>query len=168
MDAGVGTERAGRVALVEALLATSRALVGLAARSLSDLDAEVTLPQFRTLMVLATRGPQRAIDLAGELGVSPSTATRMCDRLVRKRLVRRTRPASNRREVRLALTAPGRELVSEVTERRRAELDRIVTALPEQPTAEVVALLSAIAEAAGELPEQEWWLGWEGNGDAGD
>ncbi|MFL6077720.1 MAG: MarR family winged helix-turn-helix transcriptional regulator [Mycobacteriales bacterium] len=151
---------------MEALLTTSRALVGLAARSLSDLDADVTLPQFRTLVVLAARGPQRAIDLAGELGVRPSTATRMCDRLVRKKLVRRARPASNRREVRLTLTAAGRELVGTVIERRRAELDRIVAALPDQPTADAVRLLRAVSEAAGELPEQEWWLGWHENGDA--
>src|SRR5689334_5619004 len=125
-----------RAVLVDALLLASRALVGLAARSLAaDLDgdphlgsgrgSEVTLPQFRTLVVLACRGPQRAVDLAGELNVSPSTATRMCDRLVRKQLVRRARPAGNRREVQVTLTPAGRDLVGRVTARRRAAINRI-------------------------------------------
>ena len=52
---------------------------------------EVTLPQYRALVVLASRGPQRIVDLAGFLDVTASTATRMCDRLVRKGLVRRQR-----------------------------------------------------------------------------
>jgi DNA-binding MarR family transcriptional regulator len=153
--------QADRVVLVDALLSISRVLVGLAARSLADLDAEVTLPQYRALVVLASRGPQRAVDLAGELSVSPSTATRMCDRLVGKKLVRRARLAANRREVRLTLTASGRRLVDKVTERRRAEIDRIVSVLPEQPTEEVVRVLRSLTEAAGELPEPEWWLGWQ-------
>ncbi len=59
--------------LVDALLAASRAMVAIAARSLAGLDAEVTLPQFRALVVLASRGPQRVVDISAELGVNPST-----------------------------------------------------------------------------------------------
>ena len=80
-----------RTDLVDALLSASRAMVALAARSLADLDAEVTLPQFRALVVLASRGPQRVVDISAELGVNASTGTRMCDRLVRKTLIRRYR-----------------------------------------------------------------------------
>jgi hypothetical protein len=47
----------------------SRVLVGLAARSIAQVDEEVTLPQFRTLVLLVSRGPQRVVDLAGELSV---------------------------------------------------------------------------------------------------
>ncbi|MFE9657192.1 MarR family winged helix-turn-helix transcriptional regulator [Micromonospora sp. NPDC006431] len=147
-------------AAVEALMAASRAFVGLAARSLAGLDAEVTLPQFRALVVLATRGPQRAVDISAELQVAPSTGTRMCDRLIRKGLVRRSRSTSDRRVVRLRLTPAGLALVQEVIRRRRAELSRIVAATSAywQPT--VTEALTAFATAAGELPEQEWWLGF--------
>ena len=74
--------------LIDALLSASRVMVALAARSLADLDADVTLPQYRALVVLASRGPQRVVDISTELGVNPSTGTRMCDRLVRKGLMR--------------------------------------------------------------------------------
>ena len=46
------------------------------------------MTQYRTLVVLASRGPQSAAALAEAVDVTPPTATRMCDRLVRKGLVR--------------------------------------------------------------------------------
>lgn len=151
--------------VVDALLSASRAMVALAARSLADLAADVTLPQFRTLVVLAARGPQRAADVAAELRVNPSTGTRMCDRLVRKGLVRRTRIAGDRRVVRLTLTPAGRALVDEVTQRRREQLARIVSAIPARSYGPLVKTLRAFTEAAGELPDDEWWLGWQDEGD---
>jgi DNA-binding MarR family transcriptional regulator len=147
--------------VVDALLSASRAFVGLAARSLADLDADVTLPQYRTLVVLAARGPQRAAEVAVELGVTPSTATRMCDRLVRKSLIRRTRTPSDRRAVRLILTPTGRALVDEVTRRRREELNRIVAAIPARDHAALVHALNTFTEATGEPRDDEWWLGWQ-------
>jgi DNA-binding MarR family transcriptional regulator len=139
--------------------------VGLAARSLADLDAEVTLPQYRTMVVLASRGPQRVIDIAAELGVNPSTGTRMCDRLVRKGLVRRYRSSADRRAVRLTLTPIGRALVDEVTRRRRDELVALVEAIPEPAHGPVTEALRALAAKHGELPDDQWWLGWQGTAD---
>ncbi|XVU23002.1 MarR family transcriptional regulator [Actinoplanes sp. CA-054009] len=70
----------GEDEVVGALLALSRAFVAEIARSLSGLDEDVTLPQFRTLVVLVSQGPQRIVDLANELTVTSSTAVRMCCR----------------------------------------------------------------------------------------
>src|SRR5690348_13934892 len=85
--------------LVDTVLAASRALVAVAARSLAAAGDEVTLPQYRALVVLATRGPQGTAELAAALAVNPSTATRMCDRLVRKGLIRRHRQPGDRRAI---------------------------------------------------------------------
>lgn len=84
-------------AVVDGLLAAARMFAGPTARSLAQLDANVTLPQYRALVVLATAGPHRIVDLAAELNVQPSTATRMCDRLVRKQLVSRYERPDDRR-----------------------------------------------------------------------
>jgi DNA-binding MarR family transcriptional regulator len=146
--------------LADVLLSASRAMVAVAARSLADLDADVTLPQYRALVVLASRGPQRVVDIAAELGVNPSTGTRMCDRLVVKKLVRRYRSTADRREVRLTLTPAGRQLVEEVTERRRTELAGIVDEMPVSWHGTVIKALRLITESVGELPENEWWLGF--------
>jgi len=94
--------------------------------------------------------------------VTPSTVTRMCGRLVRRGPVRRHRQAGDRRTVRITLTAEGRDLVAEVTRRRRAELARLLGALPPDRHEPVIAALRAFAAAAGELPEPGAALGWAG------
>jgi DNA-binding MarR family transcriptional regulator len=146
---------------VDAFIGASRALVAVAARSLADLGEEVTLPQYRALVVLRTRGSQRAADLAGLLDVTPSTASRMIERLVRKRLVRRARSKDDRRAVRVHLTAAGQQVVVEVTERRRAEIERILAQMPVRGRKTLTAALRTFAAAAGEAPEQDWALGWD-------
>ena len=147
--------------LVDAFIGASRALVAVAARSLADLGEEVTLPQYRALVVLRTRGSQRAADLAGLLDVTPSTASRMIERLVRKRLVRRARSKDDRRTVRVHLTDAGEQVVVQVTDRRRAEIERILAQMPVRGRKTLTAALRTFAEAAGEAPEQDWALGWD-------
>ena len=68
--------------VVDSLMRASRALVAITARSLASVSDDVTLPQFRTLVVLAHGGPQTVTALAEHLGVHASTMTRMCTRLV--------------------------------------------------------------------------------------
>ncbi len=154
---------AGHGELTDALLAVSRAMVALAARSLADIDADVTLAQYRALVVLATQGPRRAIDIAAELQVNPSTGTRMCDRLVRKGLTTRTHPADDRRVVYVTLTPAGRALIDQVTRRRREALSSLVDAIPGDSHKPLVAALRAVTLASGERPEPGWWLGWHGD-----
>jgi hypothetical protein len=55
-------------------------------------------------VVLSRARAAAGIDIADELQINPSTATRMLDRPVRKQLVRRTRVGADRRVVRLRLT----------------------------------------------------------------
>ncbi len=146
--------------LVESVLTASRVLVGIAARSLSATQDEVTLPQYRALVVLQARGPQSLLQLAEELQVVPSTATRMCDRLVGKGLIRRNAAPENRREVELAVTEKGAGLVNLVTRRRRAEISRIVGRMSDEGRADVVEALQEFARAANEPSDQAWFLGW--------
>lgn len=146
--------------VIDAVLLASRVLVAVAARSLSDIAEEVTLTQFRTLVVLATRGPQSLAGLADAVGVTSATATRMCDRLVKKRLVHRRAEPGNRRQLRLVLTRKGLALVDAVTDRRRGEIERIMNAIPRDDQAMLVQALRLFSEAAGEVPEQYWTAGW--------
>ena len=143
------------------MLTASRVLVAVAARSLADVADEVTLTQYRSLVVLGSRGPQSVAALAEELAVAPSTASRLCDRLVRKGLVRRREDRRDRRAVRLALTAEGRALVDVVTERRRSEIAALLAGIPEEAQRSMVEALGLLAKAAGEVPEQEWSTGWD-------
>ena len=147
-------------AVTEAVLHASRVFVAVAASSLADVSADVTLPQFRVLVVLTLQGPQNLASLAEVLDVNPSTATRLCDRLVAKKLIRRTTARTDRREVRLAPTPKGAQLVTQVTDRRRARIRRLLQRVPAERRAQLVEGLTALAAAAGDVPEQPWSAGW--------
>ena len=147
--------------LVDAVLNASRVLVAIAARSLADVGEEVTLTQYRSLVVLASRGPQGVAALAEAVSVTPPTASRMCDRLVKKGLVTRRTDRRDRRQVRIALSSGGRLLVDTVTARRRQEIEQLVGSIPEESRAGLVAALGHLSQTAGEVPEQDWSTGWD-------
>lgn len=146
--------------MVGALLALSRVFAGVAARSFGALHEDVTLPQFRTLVVLVSRGPQRVVDLAQELTVTSSTAVRMCNRLVRKGLVARAERAGDRRAAWITLTSAGRDLVGEVMRRRREALAAMTAELSLTRPLAFASVLNALVEVAGEVPDAQWWNLW--------
>jgi DNA-binding MarR family transcriptional regulator len=146
-------------AVVDAFLVASRALVGVAARSLADVQ-DITLPQYRALIVLWGRPGIGVTDLAEALDIHASTATRMCDRLVRKQLLCRTRGTEDRRATELRLAAAGRRLVERVTDRRRRAIADIASGLPAEVRDQAVQSLLAFAEAAGE-PTGVDLFGWD-------
>jgi DNA-binding MarR family transcriptional regulator len=143
-------------AAVDAVLTASRSLIAVATRSLGAAAEETTIAQYRALVVLASRGPQRMAELAAALGVAPSTAGRMCDRLVRKRLVRRQRARADRRAVLVSITAAGRQVVDDATARRRELIASILARLPKARQQAVAGALGAFAAAAGEVPDHLW------------
>jgi DNA-binding MarR family transcriptional regulator len=147
--------------LVDAVLSASRVLVAIAARSLAEVGERVTLTQYRSLVVLASRGPQRVAELADAVAVTPPTASRMCDRLVKKGLATRRADRRDRRQVRITLSSAGRVLVDTVTARRRAEIEELVTSIPAEARSQIVAALGHLRESAGEVPEQDWTTGWD-------
>lgn len=137
-------------AVTRAVLTASRLLVAVSARSLAEVEERVTLPQFRMLVVLSTRGATKLVGLADLLQVAPSTAMRMVDRLIAAGLADRQTNPDNRRETLLRLTEEGRRTVENVTARRRAEITAIVERLtPPQRTA-LIKALTAFNEAGGE------------------
>jgi DNA-binding MarR family transcriptional regulator len=137
-------------AVVDALMRASRALVNITSRSLASASDDVTLPQFRTLMVLSTRGPQTVTALADQLDVHASTMTRMCTRLVTRGLVVRVPSAVDRREVVITLSNTGTALVDDVLANRRREFDLVAERLSESEQQAVIEALHAFATAAGE------------------
>jgi DNA-binding MarR family transcriptional regulator len=146
---------------VEGVLLASRALVGVAARSLAAVEDKVSLPRFRVLVVLASRGPSALHAVADALGVNPSTATRTCDRLVADGLIDRREDPVDRRLVRLTITRRGQRLVDTVVARRRDALADILARLTPVQRQTLTEAFSAFAAAAGESdPNDAFSLGW--------
>jgi DNA-binding MarR family transcriptional regulator len=138
------------------VLTASRSLIAVATRSLGAAAQETTIAQYRALVVLASRGSQRLVDLAAARDVAPSTAGRMCGRLVRKGLIRRHRARADRRVVLVSITAAGRLVVDQATARRRALIADILANLPVNTQRAVAEALRAFAAAAGEVPDGQW------------
>lgn len=146
--------------LTTALLRASRVLVAVAARSLAEVEGVVTLAQFRALVVLANQPSCTQRALAEALDVNASTALRMVDRLVAAGMVTRGQDEGDRRQVRLALSDEGRQVVERVTERRRREIAGIAGQMPPERTRDFLAALQSFGDAADEpvpgLPALLW------------
>jgi DNA-binding MarR family transcriptional regulator len=85
--------------------------------------AEETAPRLPARQLLALRTVRHRPELnltalAEHLGIGLPTASRLCDRLEAAGLLERTVQPRNRREVQLVLTAYGRRVLADVTERR--------------------------------------------------
>ena len=150
--AGVGCV-AARDALVDAIIDASRGLAALDARSLASVD--ITIAQHRALAELAARGPCRLAELAVALEVDRSTASRIADRLARKRLVNRRRLSADRRGVRVSATQLGRAIIEEVGRRRRTEVSGIAERIGRADAAMALAGLRLVADATGEHEQPE-------------
>lgn len=144
-------------AALDAIVAGSRVLVAISTRSLEATAHDVTLAQCRALATLGQLGPLSLGSLATALGVHPSTATRMCDRLIEKGFVQRE---ARNRGVSLRLTGSGEEVVREITTARRQELARIVVRLTSAQRDELLRCMEAFRQAACEPAEKDWAIGW--------
>ncbi|GGY84257.1 MarR family winged helix-turn-helix transcriptional regulator [Streptomyces omiyaensis] len=139
-------------AVTRAVLTASRLLVAVSARSLATVEESITLPQFRMLVVLSTHGPSKLVTLAEHLGVQPSTAMRMVDRMIAAGLVSRRTNPGNRRETMQSLTSEGERVVQHVTTRRRDEITGILRRLDPAQRSALVNALAAFNSAGQEPP----------------
>lgn len=140
----------------EAFLAAGRTLMGISIASVAAARIEVTMVQFRVLVLLADEGARTVGEIGNELGVNASNATRHCDRLQKLGLLTRRRSTTDGRVVRVALTKSGRRLVDEVAERRRTEVLRVLERMPVREQVAAIHALGAFNEAAHEHGGGEW------------
>ena len=137
-------------AITDALLTASRLLVAISAQSIAHVDETLTIPQFRTMVILSTRGPVNLATLAGLLDVAPSTTGRMADRLATAGLIDRQPHPDSRRELVVELTARGRDVVAAVTAHRRRKIADVVQNMPPRERQGLVRALTAFTTAGGE------------------
>jgi DNA-binding MarR family transcriptional regulator len=144
----------------DAVLVAARAFVGIVARSLAEADTQLTPPQLRVLMIIATRGPMNLSDLSEVMGVHPSNATRAADRLVNSDLLHRQESPADRRRTVLSLSAAGGALVEAIIGRRRVGFEEVLGRMSERDRRALGTALAAFAAAAGE-PDEPDRPGWE-------
>ncbi len=112
----------------------------------------LTMAQLRVLFLLRSEEGAAAGALAERLSVTPSTLTRMVDRLARQGLVRLETDHGDRRLVRHYLTAMGASTVEEMERLGRARLNEVMDRLT---TPQLERLVLALDDLAAALEAQE-------------
>jgi DNA-binding MarR family transcriptional regulator len=135
---------------VEAVMRAARALVGITAASITEVDEVVTMPQLRVLMMIATRGPMNLAGVAAGLEVSAPNASRICDRLLKAGMLDRRDDPKDRRHITLTLTTDGHALIDRVIRHRRMAIKRILRNMSPQERGRLATSLDRFADAVGE------------------
>jgi len=141
---------------LQAFLTASRAMVGLAVHSIEEAGDGVTVTQYRLLVLVAAQGPRTVTDVATELGVNQSNASRYLDRLQRLGLLERRRSSEDGRVVNVVLTPAGRQLLRKVSRLRRREMERVLRRMTPEERDIGRRVMVAFSAAANELPENRW------------
>jgi DNA-binding MarR family transcriptional regulator len=116
---------------------------------ISDRLTEVLAPfglavtDYRALRY-CTDEPRRAIDLTRRLGLTPASGTELIDRLERRKLVKRSKNATDRRSVLVVLTPTGRRLVSSAREARRSYFRGLARSMPPNLKEDLEALRETV------------------------
>ena len=85
-------------------------------------------------------------ELAETLGVSPASASRAADGLVKRKLATRVEDAEDRRVRRIELTPKGRELADQIVSARLAGIEDFTAALEGAERSKLAAALAALME----------------------
>lgn len=109
--------------------------------------AEITLTQLQVLRALRD-GPQTLGKLGQANGLSPTSVTRIVDRLERRELVSRRREAEDRRLVQVHLEPAGERLMGEIHVLRGSRIHRAVDAMTAAERRQLTASLRRLVDLA--------------------
>ena len=123
--------------------------IGLTALALTEATetADLTLAQWRVLVVVADTDGVRIGELASRLGVAVPSASRLVRRLERHGLVTAERADDDRRATNVRLTDRGRQVRDVVLRRRRTLVERATADARSGLSDETVAALGRLADA---------------------
>ena len=121
------------------------AAVGVTARAVNEVAPDLTLGQWRVLVLVDRPGGMPVGAVSAALGAKIAATSRLVGRLQRRGLVETRRAETDGRVVLVSLTSAGETLRTRIVERRRAEL---VMRLADAPrTAQAERLVERLAEA---------------------
>ncbi|MGJ5761200.1 MarR family winged helix-turn-helix transcriptional regulator [Streptomyces galbus] len=108
----------------------------------------VSASQLRVLFILEHHEGINLRTLAETLGSSPSSTSRLCDRLQAVGFVERRSAAGSRRELELYLSHRGRSFLTVLRRRRESALESVLEQMPAARRAELLHGLEAFCLAA--------------------
>jgi DNA-binding MarR family transcriptional regulator len=110
------------------------------------MDVDLTMPQFRALVMIRRWGPQTGRELAGRLHVTPGTLVPLVDRLEEQGYVRRVPDQDDRRLTWVELTPRADRLFQRLWGMGAARIATAISRLVPQDRAELRRILTRVAE----------------------
>jgi DNA-binding MarR family transcriptional regulator len=144
----------GREAIVEEVAGLFKRVLGARGRGfragprLPEALQDMTMAQFRGLIVLSHEQPLAIGALGDRLGIALPGASRLVDRLVTERLVERYEDPGDRRRTLVRLAPRGQAALEEMQQGRRQGGGRLRRALARLPDAQLAQLREALAALA--------------------
>ena len=116
--------------------------------------AEITLPQVTVLRALRD-GPQTAGKLGDAIGLSPTSITRVIDRLERRGLVSRHRESEDRRVVEIHLEPAAERVLGETKVFRGSDIHLAVESMTPEERLQLTTSLRRLVEIARQIAAEE-------------
>ena len=118
------------------------------------LESAYTLAEARLLFELAHREAPTAAALMRDLELDAGSLRRLVQRMVRRRLVKRTRSSTDGRASHLSLTATGRTAFAELEARARADVAALLEPLDADEQRRLLDAMSRIRTLLGDTPDR--------------
>lgn len=109
-------------------------------------DPSLTKPELLTLTIVSNQKELIMSQLAGNLGVSMSTATGIIDKLLEKRLVKRERNHMDRRVVKVKLTAKGEKTAKSFQKQKKQIIRQVLDSLSTEEQENLISILEKISK----------------------
>jgi MarR family multiple antibiotic resistance transcriptional regulator len=104
----------------------------------------ITSSQFKVLIIVAQFAADTPAELCRHLSLDSGSMTRMLDRLEQKQLIARTRSATDRRQVQLALTAEGKAITDRLPQIGADAMNTLLSVLEADEVASLERILTKV------------------------
>src|SRR5690242_10582888 len=109
---------------------------------------ELTMAQLKAVMLLGRTGRARSRELADGLGIAPSAATPLVDRLVEQKLAKREDDPADRRIVWILPTSKALAVYDELLHMSQDVLEAVISEVPAKDRKAVRESVQLLADAA--------------------
>jgi DNA-binding MarR family transcriptional regulator len=109
---------------------------------------DLTMAQLKAMMLIVQSGGVRSRELADGLGIAPSAATPLVDRLVEQKLARREDDPGDRRIIWIRPTTKAQALHEQLLQTNQDVLADVINALPDDARPKVQESVRLLLESA--------------------
>jgi DNA-binding MarR family transcriptional regulator len=132
--------------IIELQRQVRRALRGYVPEAWMNLN--LTIPQLKSLFLIAREGSMNTKSLAKELGVTSPNVTGIIDRLVKQGLVSRQENPEDRRMLEIRVTDKGEAILASLREEMISSMSGLLARMSTEELSSVARALASLARAA--------------------